>query len=202
MREEVDGVSVLPTSPRPRRSLEAVRAGLAGAGGRVVGETRGAGGESVAQTGAGGAGPESARAVQTAPPGPLVHTLALTTLPAPHVALLLGLALLLQVLGAPALTLHLVLHLETGALLVALPPRHRTLAHHHGHPPHPGGDRDAGARPVTSSTTSPHHHVTRAQLVDIRVVRPRHGDHLEIVMIDTLFVFGLLVQTCRYIVAE
>ena len=137
------------------------------------------GGESVAQTGAGGAGPEPARTVQTSPPGLLVLTLALTALSPPRVSLLLGLALLLQVLGTPALALLFVLHLEDGALLVTLPPTHRALAHHDGDLPDPGHDGHAGAGAMTSPTAPPHHHVAGAQLVDVRVVGLRHGDHLR-----------------------
>ena len=139
------------------------------------------GGESVTETGAGGTGPQSARTVQAPSPGLLVFTLALTALSAPHMTLLLGAALLLQVLGTPALALLLVLHLEDGALLVTLPSPHRTLAHHHRDLADPSSEGHAGTRAVTASTASPDHHVARAQLVDVRVVGPRHGNHLGII---------------------
>ena len=153
---------------------------LTGAGGEVEGEGLGAGLETGgAETGAGGAVPHPAPPLYTPPSLLLRPALTAAALSAPGVGRGLGPALLLQVVGTPALALHLVLHLQAGALLLTLPPRHRALGHHHRHLPHLPHSGHAGAGAVTAPAAPPHHHVARAQLLDVRVVRPRNWNHLK-----------------------
>ena len=172
-------LSVLPGSAPPLYLRPQV-IWQTGAGGGVQSEPRGAGLETEGtDTGAGGTVPHFPTTLQAAPPLLLIATLTATGLSAPGVSLHLGLTLLLQVLGTPALALHLVLHLQAGALLLALPPTHWALGHHHRHRPHLRGSGHAGPGAVTASAAAPHHHVARAELLDICVVRPGHCNHLQ-----------------------
>ena len=171
---------VLPGLTAPGAPLPPQVVWLTGAGGEVQPEARAAGLETGGtEAGAGGRVPDSARTLHTPPSLLLSPALTATALSAPGVSLCLGQALLLQVVGTPTLALHLVLHLQAGALLLALPPRHRALGHHHRHLPHLPHSGHAGPGAVTASAAAPHHHVARAQLLDVRVVRPRDGNYLK-----------------------
>ena len=171
---------VLPGLTAPGAPLPPQVVWLTGAGGEVEGEGLGAGLETGgAETGAGGAVPHPAPPLYTPPSLLLRPALTAAALSAPGVGRGLGPALLLQVVGTPALALHLVLHLQAGALLLTLPPRHRALGHHHRHLPHLPHSGHAGAGTVTAPAAPPHHHVARAKLLDVRVVRPRNWNHLK-----------------------
>ena len=120
--------------------------------------------------------PHSAWAtLQTFCPAHTVLTLTLTSVT--HPQMLLPTLRLLP--PAPTRTLHLILHLHTGALLLTLPPTHRTLAQYHRDLSGPGEGGHTGLVVLMAASTAPLHcHMGGGQLVHIRVVRPWHNYHL------------------------
>ena len=159
--------------------LTQFEAGLTGAGLMIVLEPCVTRVGALADAGAGGGVPHLPWSLSTLPPGLLVPAAALTGLSAPHMSLFLGLTSLLLHFATATLTLHLVLHLECGALLVTLAASHRALAHHDGDLPGPCGLGNTACSGVTASTASLDNNMAGTQLVNVSVVRPRNWNHLQ-----------------------
>ena len=180
----VDAALVLTASVLPDHStglslLTEFEAGLTGAGLMIVLQPSVTSVWALADAGAGGGVPNLAWSLSTLTPGLLVPAAALTGLSAPHMGLPLGLTSLTLHLATAALTLHFVLHLKCGALLVTLAATHWTLAHHDRDLPGPGGLGDTACCGVTASTAALDNNMAGAQLVNVSVVWPRNWNHLQ-----------------------
>ena len=171
--------SVLPYHGAGLSFLTEFEAGLTGAGLMIVLQSCVTSVWALADAGAGGGVPHLPWSLSTLAPGLLVSAATLTGVSAPHVGLPLGLTSLTLHLATAALTLHLVLHLESGALLVTLAATHRALAHHDGDLPGPGGLGNTACRGVTASTAALDNNMAGAQLVNVSVVGPRNWNHLQ-----------------------